>query len=208
MRAPNPMGPVLHALLLCAATAAGGSASQADPDVRLRPGDQVQLLVKNEPGLSGRFTVTPDGSAMLPLIGLVPVTGRPFDAVEREVRAAFEVELAEPDLVITPLLRVAVMGEVRAPAMHWLDPTGTLVDLLVLSGGLLPTANRRRVTLLRDGDVIAVELDANGVMAPIPIRSGDRLLVGRRSWFSENLAVFVGAAASVAAAAVTTLIVR
>ena len=206
--APNPMGPVLYALLLCVATAATGSARQAVSEVRLRPGDQVQLLVTNEPALSGRFTITPDGSAMLPLIGLIAVSDRPFDAVERDLRAAFEVELAEPDMVITPLMRVAVLGEVRAPAMHWLDPTGTLVDLLVLSGGLLPTANRNRITLQRDGQAVAVAVDDFGAIAPIPVRSGDRLLVGRRSWFSDNLAIFVGAAASVAAAAVTTLIVR
>jgi hypothetical protein len=40
------------------------------------------------------------------------------------------------------------------------------------------------------------------------LRSGDQLVVGRRTWLSENLPIFIGAAASVAAAAVTSLIVR
>ncbi len=207
-RVPNQTGPVLHALLLAAVTAASGHALQSEPEIRLRPGDQVQLLVKNEPNLSGRFTVTPDGSAMLPLIGLIPVVDRAFEEVEREVRAAFGAELAEPELVITPMVRVSVLGEVRAPAMHWLDPTATIMDLLVLSGGLLPTANRKRITLYRDSVETRIAMDGSGAIQPLPVRSGDRLVIGRRSWFSDNLAIFVGAAASVAAAAVTTLIVR
>ncbi|MCI0432550.1 MAG: polysaccharide biosynthesis/export family protein [Gemmatimonadetes bacterium] len=200
--------PVVHSLLLCALACTAASAQSADPVLRLQAGDQVQLLVKNEPALSGRYPVTPDGSTMLPLIGVIQVAGRPFSAVESEVRAAFTRELADPEFVITPLMRVSVLGEVRAPSMHWLDPAGTVADMLVLSGGLLPTANRKGITLRRNGEALPIEVDGSGAVPAIPVRSGDQLLIGRRSWLSDNLAIFVGAAATVAAAAVTTLIVR
>jgi hypothetical protein len=53
-----------------------------------------------------------------------------------------------------------------------------------------------------------IRLDTGDSSPTLQLRSGDQLLVGRRSWISENLPIFIGAAASVAAAAVTTLIVK
>jgi len=174
--------------------------------VTLRAGDQILLMIKNEPGWSGRFTITPDGALMLPVIGRVTAVDRPFADIEASIRGAYARELAEPDILITPLYRVSVIGEVRAPAFQWVDPTATVADLLVMSGGLLPTASRNKVRLIRAGEESRIQLDAASALAPL--RSGDQLQVGRRSWFSENLPIFVGAAASVAAAAVTSLIVR
>jgi protein involved in polysaccharide export with SLBB domain len=164
------------------------------------------LMIKNEPGWSGRFSITPDGALMLPVIGLVAAVDRPFADVEASIRGAFARELAEPDVLITPLYRVSVMGEVRAPAFQWVDPTATVADLLVMSGGLLPTASRGKIRLVRAAAEMRIRLDDDS--STMPLRSGDQLLVGRRSWMSENLPIFIGAAASVAAAAVTSLIVR
>lgn len=174
----------------------------------LRQGDRIVLQLKNEPALSGDFTVTPEGTILVPLIGLVRVTGRPFADFEAEVRAAFARELADPELVVTPLRRISVLGEVRVAGYHWIEPAGTVADALVLSGGLLPTAKRKQILLLRDDEESRVDLEADGAATATRLRSGDRLVVERRSWFSENLAIFIGAAASVAAAAATSLIVR
>jgi hypothetical protein len=49
----------------------------------------------------------------------------------------------------------------------------------------------------------------DGGAAPlIQLQSGDQIMVWRRSWVSENVPILISAAATVAAAAVTTLIVR
>lgn len=187
---------------------AAGLAQTDVAESRLLPGDQLLIQVKNEPNLSGRYTVGPDGAVMLPVVGIVETADRPFREVEACIRERYARELAEPDLLITPLIRVAIMGEFRAPGFQWLDPTNTLADLYVLSGGLLPTANRKGIKLVRGTEETDIRLDQGGAPPPIPLQSGDRLIVGRRSWFSENLPIFIGAAASVAAAAVTSLIVR
>jgi protein involved in polysaccharide export with SLBB domain len=184
------------------------AAQYGSAPVSLRAGDQVMLMIKNEPGWSGRFTITPDGALMLPVIGLVTAVDRPFADVEASIRTGYARELAEPDVLITPLYRVSVMGEVRAPAFQWVDPTATVTDLLVMSGGLLPTASRNKIRLVRAGEEMRIRLDTGDSSPTLQLRSGDQLLVGRRSWISENLPIFIGAAASVAAAAVTTLIVK
>ncbi len=181
--------------------------AQDTASLQLRPGDQLLLQVKNEPNLSGRYVVSPEGRIMLPLIGLLDVSQRPFSEIESTIRTGFAQELADPELLVTPLQRVAVLGEVRLPGFQWIDGNGTLADAFVLSGGMLPTANRRSLVLVHAGKEERIQLRA-GAPPPIPLHSGDQVLISRRSWLSENLPIFIGAAALVAAAAATSFIVR
>src|SRR5690606_20703485 len=104
--------------------------------------------------------------------------------------------------------RIAVLGEVMRPGLFPVDATHTLGDVLATVGGFTPFADRDEITLERDGVRMRIPYKPGEPGLHQPLRSGDRILVARRSWFSENLAIFVGAAASVAAAAITTLIVR
>lgn len=177
-------------------------------EVQLSPGDAVRIEVKDEPELSGQFPVGEDGAVLLPLVGLVAAANRPFGEVRREVEERYAGELREPVVRVTPLVRIAVLGEVRQPGLFPVDPTYTLGDVLALAGGLAPAADTRRVSVLRGGTVIVARLDPESSLLDLEPRSGDQIIVARQSWFHEHLAIFVGAVASVAAAAVTALIVR
>ncbi len=177
-------------------------------DVTLRPGDAIRIEVKNEPNLSGQFAIGPNGDVMVPLLGVVAVADRPFATVLTDLMAGYARELAEPEFLATPLVRVRVSGEVRGPGLHWADPTLTLAEVLALAGGPLPTAKRDRAELIRDGERRRLDASPGSADLAASPHSGDALHVPRRSWVSDNLPVLVGAAASVAAAAVTSLIVR
>lgn len=197
----------IPALLAALAPCAAAQARDEEP-VRLRPGDVVRIEVRDEPSLGGQFQVGEDGLVLIPVIGLVPVAGRPFDEVRDDVRRAYTTQLSDPVLRITPLTRVAVLGEVMRPGVFHIEPTQTLADLLAMVGGLTPFADRGKVMLLRDGATIRVRIDPEDASLSRRLRSGDRIMVGRRGWLSEHLAIFVSAAASVAAAAATSLIIR
>jgi hypothetical protein len=64
------------------------------------------------------------------------------------------------------------------------------------------------VDLVRGGERRELDGSAGSLDLAMHPESGDELFVPRRGWFSDNLPILIGAAASVAAAAVTTLIVR
>lgn len=203
---------LVRALLVCVLLSAGvpgrARGQPAAADVQLSPGDAVRVEVKDEPGLSGEFPVGEDGAVLLPLIGLVAAAKRPFSEVRREVEERYAGELSEPVVRVTPLVRIAVLGEVRRPGLFPVDPTYTLGDVLALAGGLTPSADTRRVFVQRGDQAIVVRLDPESSLLDLEPRSGDQIIVARQSWFREHLAVFVGAMASVAAAGVTALIVR
>lgn len=176
--------------------------------LRLNPGDAIRIAIQDEPELAGEFQVGANGAVLLPFVGLVQVAGEPFDAVEANVKQAYEQDLIAPIIVLEPLLRIEVSGEVRGPGLFVVDPTFTWSDLLAQAGGMLPTAARDRLVLLRDGR----EYELLGSGAPtwpgFPIRSGDRLVVPRQSWFQDNLPILIGSATSLLVAAVTTLLLR
>jgi protein involved in polysaccharide export with SLBB domain len=182
--------------------------AQDAPPVRLRPGDAVRLEVRDEPALSGEILVDEGGRVLLPLVGLVSVAGRDFAEVRRDVAAAYARELAHREVRVTPLLRIAVLGEVRSPGLYPVDPTYTLADVIAKAGGLGPEANRSRIELVRGGAVVATVGERDAAALAQALRSGDQVVVARRSWASANTATLVGTGASLLVAVLTALILR
>ena len=177
-------------------------------EIFLRPGDAIRVEVKDEPELSGEFTVAEDGQALLPLAGLLPVAGRPFDEVRQAITRAYARELIEPVVIATPVLRIAVLGEVRLPGLLPVDPTYTMADLIAAAGGLTPLADNGRISLIRNGTVLEGRIDPQSLSVSTRFQSGDQIVVGKQSWARENLPIFIGAFTSVGVAVITALLLR
>lgn len=214
MASPFVRSLVLVSLLLpasVAAQAAGADAARGVGDVdsvRLTPGDQIRLEIRDEPELGGEYLVDQEGRVLLPLIGLVAVAGRPFPDVVEELRSAYAVELADSEIRVLPVLRIAVLGEVRQPGLFPADPTHTTADLIAVAGGLTPQGDPGKIRVVRDGEVLVGELDPGSPALDRVVRSGDQIIVGRRSWLSENASLVVGSMTSIAVAVITALLVR
>jgi protein involved in polysaccharide export with SLBB domain len=199
---------VFAVLLLSGVPAVRAQAPDNGRALQLQAGDALRVEVKNEPHLSGQFQVNIEGMVMLPVLGMVHVADRPLERVLADLRDRYGRELADPEVLLTPLVRVVVAGEVRAPGIFLADPTLTLSHVLAMAGGPLQTANQKKIVLVRDGIESTLRMTPNAADLMDRPHSGDRLVVMRRSWVSENLPILIGAAASVAAAAATSLIVR
>ena len=185
-----------------------GQAAEPDSAVRLAPGDLIRLEVQYGQKLSGEFVIGPDGSVFLPILGSLLVAGRPFGEVRRDLGQALARELVSPQFRVLPIPRIAVMGEVRLPGLFPVDGSFTLSDLLARAGGLLPTADPRKVALVRQGTVVAARLEPGSPTLRLGLQSGDQILVGRRSWFKENTPFLIGVFGSVVTALVAGLVVR
>jgi len=197
----------LAVLALLALASVDGVAAQVSEiaSARLEPGDRVRVEVAGDPTLSGDFDVDADGWVLLPVAGLVRVVDRPFGDVALDITRAFTDEFLDLAVRTLPLARVSVLGEVKTPGLLWIDPTMMLADVLADSGGLTEAARVDDVRVQRGGSVMVLSAAHT---EPFPLRSGDRVFVGRRSFVSRNGPLMMGAGASILAAVLTSLILR
>jgi len=168
----------------------------------------VRIEIKNEPSLSGEFIVGTDGSLLLPTIGTLKASERPFAEVESELRKKYSSELVEPVVRITPLVRIAVLGEVRAPGLFLIDATYSVVDLLARAGGLLPNANPKKIVIRRPTGVVVARFALDSPPLEASLDSGDQIMVTRRGWASEHLGILLSAIGSVSVALITSALIR
>jgi protein involved in polysaccharide export with SLBB domain len=103
---------------------------------------------------------------------------------------------------VEPLLRIVVSGEVRQPGLFSVPPGMTVAQAVVSAGGMTTQARTSKVTLVRDGTRRDYALSGEKAEAfQMPIRSGDQVVVQRKSAILRDyfwpIASAVGAVAGV-----------
>jgi protein involved in polysaccharide export with SLBB domain len=194
------------ALLLALLPGPGPAAAQSAPE--LRPGDVVRVTVWRQPEMSGEFAVAADSTLAHPLYGQVVVAGVPLSEAESRVRELLGRYESNPQFVLEPLFRVAVGGEVRQPNLYTLAPSITVAEAVALAGGPTERGRLERVTLVRDGGERMLDLtDPGSAATQLRIRSGDRIVVARRTSVFREYVVPV-ASVTGAIATIVNLLLR
>ncbi|MFQ5667106.1 MAG: polysaccharide biosynthesis/export family protein [Candidatus Binatia bacterium] len=150
----------------------------AQPRIRktylLQAGDLVSIKFYYNPELNEDLVIRPDGRISLQLVGDVEAAGRSPEALAAALKRRYAQELATPNVSV--ILRkfgarqVYVSGEVTKPGAIPLTGGLTLYQAIQESGGLLDSAQRKQVILIRrrsDGSAAGVPVDIR------PIESGE-----------------------------------
>jgi protein involved in polysaccharide export with SLBB domain len=162
-------------------------------DVTLRPGDALRVAIWREPDLSGEFPVDESGVLVLPLLGRIPVAGIPLGELRETLYAEYEKQLRNPSILLTPLRRIYVLGEVHRPGPMAVDLTMSLGAAVAMAGGARPDGDATRLRVMRDGVLVIDNVQENADLISIDVRSGDQIFVGRRSWFERNTPFLISA---------------
>lgn len=153
-------------------------------EYRLGPGDGVELSVFGDRALSFPLIVTPEGTLIVPGMGVVDVLGRTIDAAEADVRTLVlryyrnvGVHLA---LAQIRAFKVFVLGDVTDPGVRSATATTRVSEVLPASSGPV----RRSIRLRRaTGDTLVVDLlrfvHLGDLAANPTLREGDALIVPR-----------------------------
>lgn len=165
----------------------------------LQPSDVVRIEVWRRPELSGDFTVGMDGALRHPVFHDVVVAGIAMPEVEARIRSILLRFDATPVFIVEPLFRVSVEGEVRQPNLYALTRETTFSQAIALAGGITPLGRPDRVSVIRGGNVLHLDLnEAGAAPASNRIASGDRIIVGaRRNVLRDNIAPIASIAAAV-----------
>lgn len=174
------------------------AAEEADLLYRIRPGDEIEVRVFDEPDLSGRHRVDSSGEVRLALIGTADLAGM----TPREAEDRIEFLYVENRILRKPMVavrvtsyavrEVTVIGQVRnqgtlefPPEVNAMD----LVDVIAKCGGFTSRAGSSSVAIVRigpNGEEIktVVDVDArlrgrssdSGLVVVFP---GDKIVVPR-----------------------------
>jgi polysaccharide export outer membrane protein len=197
----------LIAFLAIFAAPSSGYAQTAAPQ-GLEPGDQVRIIVYKGEEFSGLFTIAANGTIIHPLFRDVNVVGVPLSTVEDRIRTFLQKYQTNPQFVIEPLVRIIVGGEVRTPNVYRVPPQTTVAQAIALAGGPTDRASLSKVSIIRDRQEVRMDITRPDSDASIlQIRSGDQILIGRRSPPVTNL-VGVVASSVAAVAAVLSILLR
>jgi protein involved in polysaccharide export with SLBB domain len=101
-----------------------------------------------------------------------------------------------------------VSGEVGRPALYPVDATITIGDLISLAGGVTSAGNRKKIQLLRNGQIIVSALGPGTVLQNSPVQSGDQVFVPQRSWVSRNGGALLYGGISITSAVLVAILVR
>jgi protein involved in polysaccharide export with SLBB domain len=179
--------------------------STASGDVSLRPGDILRIEIWREEDISGDYVVDEAGEVTIPLLGTRRVTGIAIRELRSTLIEDFRVHLRNPSISIVPLRRVNVLGDVNRPGLYSIDPTVSLAGAVALAGGASASGDLNRVRVIRDGVTIRERVGAGETLTSLDIRSGDQIIVDRRSWFERNSTFLVSAVLSVTGIVITLM---
>ena len=151
--------------------------------------DELEIVVWNEPQLSGKVIVASDGTIAMPLIGRVPATGLTPDLLKADLekRYARYVHTANVTVrVSNPASHVFyVIGEVNKPGAYHLHSGEVLSQALAEAGGFGEFADPSKIRILRHKENETVVLTVNynvvrsggDVSADVPMEPGDTVSV-------------------------------
>jgi polysaccharide biosynthesis/export protein len=155
----------------------------------LRPGDIIRIQVWGRDEYSGQFQVDENGELQYPVIGTIQARDLTLGALRDTLRAGLERLFTNPFVTITPLFRIAVLGEVQNPGLFTVDPTLSVMDVVALAGGAARNGNLGKIRLLRTGAESQLSFEqealAGHTLHDVGIRSGDEIIVPRK-WFTRD----------------------
>jgi len=166
-------------------------------EYRIGPLDNLQIFVWRNPDLSISVPVRPDGRISVPLIEDLEVTGKTPTLLARDIEKALGVFIQDPivTVIVTGFIgpfqdQVRVIGEAARPqALPYRDAM-TLLDVMILVGGVTDFAagNRATITRVVDGQQkqFRVRLDDlmrdGDITANVKVLPGDVLVIPE-AWF-------------------------
>jgi len=192
---------IVLAMLLAACSSnsyppAPSSAATSDYKYLIGPLDVVNIIVWRNPELSMAVPVRPDGRINTPLVEDVPALGKNPAELARELEKALSKFIRDP--VVTVIVnnfngptteQIRIIGEAAKPQAVAYRQDMTLLDVMIVVGGLTDFADGNKSVLIRgaeNGKQYSVRLRdlvrRGDISANVDMRPGDILIIPQ-SWF-------------------------
>lgn len=119
-----------------------------------RSGDVIVLLVRGDSILSDTFQVEPPRDLVLPGMEPIDLSGVLRDELQPHLEREISRFIRNPQISAYPLIRVGVLGGVRAPGFYLFRPSTPVVDVFRVAGGFQQWSNTDDIELRRAGQTV------------------------------------------------------
>lgn len=166
-------------------------------------GDTITVHVWRNPELNQSIVVRPDGFISMPLMGDVEADGKRPEELAAEVGTALSEYIRTPEvsvMVTSPASkefrnRLRITGQVASPQSVAFQPGMTVLDLVLMAGGVTDFAADGRAVLHRqvDGEYKSYGLDLGAIFTEGDMQTnhalqpGDVISVPRKQLFRGEL---------------------
>lgn len=158
----------------------------SDQSSKFNPGDKVKIMMWRQQEMTGEYRIGVDGNLKMPLIGSVPASGLTVDGLTDTLIAYYSAYIKNPQIIVIPMFRVAILGCVKMPGSYWVSGSEKVTDLIAMAGGLQGKAVLEKTKITRGEQVIIVDaaefLRTGRTFGDIGIQSGDIVMVPRSRW--------------------------
>lgn len=198
-------------LLLCLAAAAPARAQNPD-DIGEAPGipsDRVlranEAMVVSVPMdsstvFNGSFPIDSAGYVNLPVLGKQYVHGKSVTEMQTFLGQRLAAYLKSTHIMVTPAIRLTLLGHWQKPGMIYVDPDAVLWDACRVAGGPAGEVNIHKWKVLRGSERTEIpllnEFSMGSTLRHAGVKSGDIFVIpvpnpqsGAWYWFRETLTV-------------------
>lgn len=134
-------------------------ANPSEYNYLIGPGDTLQIFVWRNPEVSQSVIVRPDGKITTPLVEDLPASGKTATELARDIEKVLETYIRQPivTVIVEGLVgpyseQIRVVGEAAEPqAIPYRDKM-TLLDVMIIVGGLTEFAAGNNASIVRTVD--------------------------------------------------------
>jgi protein involved in polysaccharide export with SLBB domain len=160
-------------------------AQEGQPD-DFHVGDRIALTIEG-PQIFSDTVVVRDGLILrLPNIGDIPMTGVKRSDVESYLTQQIGKYIRNPVIHATPLVRIAILGQVGRPGFYTMPSDVLLSDVVMRAGGPTGNADLNRTVVKRGAqeiiskEQVASALTSGMTLDQLHIAPGDEMVVGEK----------------------------
>jgi len=172
------------------------SAASPNYNYLIGAGDQLSIIVWRNPDLSTSVPVRPDGKISVSLVEDLPALGKDPTTLARDIEKALSKYIRDPivTVVVTGFVgpyseQIRVIGEAARPQGLPYKQNMTLLDVMIVVGGITDFADGNAAKLLRASEgnklynIRLKDLLRRGdISANVDVKPGDVLIIPQ-SWF-------------------------
>ena len=174
-------------------------------------GDRIVVQLLGSIPYNDTITVRAGKMMPLPRMDDLPLEGVLRSELNDRLSHHLARDLRDSTARATPMLRVAVLGQVRSPGFYYTPADVLLSDVLMQAGGPGGDANLNGMTIRRAGETIWNAADTRTAVTDglsldrLHLRAGDEIYVPQNSHFNWSTILQAGAIATSLIVTVVTL---